>query len=702
MPDQDRHELLPEERSHSPAISSPLSNPPRHRPTYVRVPTTPLTEIRLSTDSNTDGEVVRTPRTSTSGHGLGIIDGSAAKAGHISLAYGPYTPPPAKSSAEQHTPDSSAPLISSSILSGSTRYGASPMGTPDFDSSYNAYKHAAKQSVASLSSSIQPSQYAASEAGLLPIRERYDDHGPHHNRNGQIRFKQKLGSCFSTLILLTACLSACLSGLLLVVALVGPRYGRMVHTRGAVTAANAAFITSLLAKAVEISFGTIVIAFLGQALGRRAFNLERPHGVTLAEISMRNWIMSPGTIVTNWSSVKYAGTTVLGIVSLLSALAALLYTSAATALVQPQLKLPDWSSQTLQGLVKTQFANVDYMMDNCKTPIQVSYDKDYAGSTCVDMEHAAMAYHNYFGYLNEWASMVANGNGSIELSERPKGYAVINDNTTVIAPWVEQSNVTALWDQYELLINNVSMAMPHPGVLQAAVDPLNANVIMQPDELDGLGNYHIRASVPSPVVHVLCVTVNESVLQPFVYQLWQNDTSHDNVTALNMTTWPSQLAYSDPFLGHTILHDIFGWGINSSSIGKNWPPVFPKLPSDYNTILNDTNSDLVYGRDSIYILGKGGDVDAYGNPNDQNYGLCQLKSSLTPYCSTQYNASQAGGTLEAVCEDPHDDLQYIRSMPTAPSGNASISRDWPEVAVQWALSKPRLFTICQQIADATI
>nr|POF07175.1 hypothetical protein CFP56_31799 [Quercus suber] len=231
------------------------------------------------------------------------------------------------------------------------------------------------------------------------------------------------------------------------------------------------------------------------------------------------------------------------------------------------------------------------------------------------------------------------------------------------------------------------MAMPHPGVLQAAVDPLNADIIMQPDELDGLGNYHIRASVPSPVVHVLCVTVNQSVLQPFVYELWENSTDHDNVTALNMTSWPSQLAYNDPFLGHTVLHDVFGWGLNSSSIGKNWPPVFPKLPHDYNTILNDTNSDLVYGRDSIYILGKGGEVDAYGNPNDENYALCQLKSSLTPYCSTQYNVSQAGGTLEAICEDPHDDLQYIRSMPTALSGNASISRDWPEVAVQWALSK---------------
>nr|POF07176.1 hypothetical protein CFP56_31800 [Quercus suber] len=456
MSGPERISLLPDERSHSPGLSPPSLNPPRHRPTYVRVASSTLTEARLSTDSNIEGDGARTPRTSIAGHGLGIIDGPANKASRLSLAYGPHTPPPVKPSTEQHTPDSSAPLIPSSVLSGSTRYSASPMGTPEFDTSYNASKHGAKQSVASLTSTIQPSQYAASESGLLPIRERFGDYESHRNCKSQVRFKQKLGSCFSTTILLTALLSACISGLLLVVALVGPRYGRIIHTKGAITAANAAFITSILAKAVEISFGTVVIAFLGQALGRRAFNPERPRGVTLAEISMRNWIMSPGTIVTNWSSVKYAGNTLLGIVSLLSALAALFYTSAATALVQPQLKMPGYMPETLQGMVKTQYANVQYMMDHCQTPIQLSYDKDFAGSTCVDLEHAAMAYHNYFGYINGWASLIDNGNGSAELANRPKGYAVINDNTTVVAPWVEQSNVTDLWDQYGLLINNVS------------------------------------------------------------------------------------------------------------------------------------------------------------------------------------------------------------------------------------------------------
>ena len=54
--------------------------------------------------------------------------------------------------------------------------------------------------------------------------------------------------------------------------------------------------------------------------------------------------MQPGTILTHWESVRYAGITVLGVVSLLAALVALMYGTAATALVQPQLKYPHWNN----------------------------------------------------------------------------------------------------------------------------------------------------------------------------------------------------------------------------------------------------------------------------------------------------------------------------------------------------------------------
>lgn len=370
-------------------------------------------------------------------------------------------------------------------------------------------------------------------------------------------------------------------------------------------------------------------------------------------------------MLTRWESVRYAGTTMLGLIALLGAAAAILYTSAATALVQPQLKYPGWQSMGMQGLVRTEFANPRYIGQNCKTPIAATYDPDY-DVTCVQLEHAAMGYHNYFGYLSSWTDVTNNGTGSSDPAQRPKGFALLNDNTTVTAPWIEKTNITELyWEHGQTIINNVSMAMPHPGVIQAALD--HKNNIMQPAELEGLGSYNIRASVPSSVVHVLCVTMNSTAVNSFV-------------TEVNRTE-PALPALDG---GSTAFDDIFHWGPAYGT--DQWPPLFSQLPEEYNTLFNDTTG-LAYGRDSVYVLGKGGSTDSEGNFDDNdNYALCQLKVSLSPNCSTQYNASASGGTLEAICEDPNDQLAYYRSLPVATSGNISVSKDWPNIASEWGLS----------------
>ncbi|KAI6853973.1 hypothetical protein KC323_g9054 [Hortaea werneckii] len=571
-------------------------------------------------------------------------------------------------------------------------------GSPESDTAYTGAKHLGKQSTTSLHSSFQPSLYAKSDTGLLSIRSRYDEWGPHESCRSRKHIKRKIGGCPSVTILVLAVFSTALSAIFLVIALLGPRYRRLVHTNGPLTPSSAAFLTSFLAKMIELSYITVLVAFIGQALARRALKQEQARGVTLAELSMRGWVQQPGTLFTQWESVRYAGVSILGLISLLGAINGMLYTSAATALVQPQLKWPDWEQRDMKGLVRTKFANPDFIQEACKTPIQEGYDVDYRGSTCIQLEHAAMGmefvdririyiktdrmagYHNYFGYLSTWTDLIQNGTGAHNPTSRPKGFALLNDNTTISAPWVEQANVTQLYEDTGYVVNNVSMALPHPSVIGAA---LGDKSIMQPAELGGLGSYHIRASVVSPVVHVLCVTMDEKMLTPFVYEKW------DNVTIpVDTGSWPTQLAYTDPYLGGTDFDDIFQWGPNYGLY--KYPPVFSKLPIDYNTIMNDTNG-MPYGRDSIYILGKGGDVDSNGNPtNKDNYALCQLKVSQTPYCSTHYNASANGGTLEAICTDPTepspDPLQYIKSSPAAPSGNDTLVPDWVNIASEWGRS----------------
>lgn len=155
--------------------------------------------------------------------------------------------------------------------------------------------------------------------------------------------------------------------------------------------------------------------------------------------------------------------------------------------------------------------------------------------------------------------------------------------------------------------------------------------------------------------------MNKDELKPLVYDLWDG-------TNLDISTWGSPSSPQAGSIGpelmnnKTVVDDIFGWG---PEYGQ-YPPVFAKLPIEYNTILNNTGP---YTRNSMYLLGTGG-------PADSDYFVCGLTGFLTPFCSTRYNVSSSGATLEALCNQPGDSMQYIKSVTNATSGNATISHDW--------------------------
>lgn len=147
---------------------------------------------------------------------------------------------------------------------------------------------------------------------------------------------------------------------------------------------------------------------------------------------------------------------------------------------------------------------------------------------------------------------------------------MLNDNTTVTAPWISQEygNMTRLYETHGHIVVNVSMAMPHSGVVDAAFDPYNN--IIQPKDLDGQGIYRIRASVPSPVVHVTCAMLSKDDLRPVVAALSNHSLPEGMVVP--------ELNISDPYRGGTSLDNIFGWG---PSYGESrWPPVYETLPRD--------------------------------------------------------------------------------------------------------------------------
>lgn len=122
------------------------------------------------------------------------------------------------------------------------------------------------------------------------------------------------------------------SGLFLAIAIRGPEWP-MIRTNGSLTPSNASLLTAALAKTIELSFGATIIAFLGQVLSRRSLSVRGSgKGITLAEMSMRNWIGSPGYMISNFETVRYSLFTILGIMSFTAAVVSTLYTSASDAL----------------------------------------------------------------------------------------------------------------------------------------------------------------------------------------------------------------------------------------------------------------------------------------------------------------------------------------------------------------------------------
>ena len=332
------------------------------------------------------------------------------------------------------------------------------------------------------------------------------------------------------------------------------------------------------------------------------------------------------------------------------------------AIVQPQLKFGPWQDKVVQGEVKTSFANPDYAASQCSTPIRPVDDPQFAGTTCLQIEHAAKSYHNYHHYMTRWSELARNGNGTQDLKIRPLGTGLIDENTTVTGSWIEFVDVAAASKKAGRIINNVTIAMPHVGLVKAARDPRNG--IMQPEDLDGLGLYSIQASLPSPVVHVLCANMEREELAPIIYEAWPRLPG-----PVNMSSWPQQVDFKDLDSGHikTTVDDLFHWGEQYDQK----PPLFPKYPIEFNTILNNTSR---HSRDAFYLLGRGGES------HRDRYVLCSLRGGQTSSCSSRYNASRIGGTLESLCEHPDDGLAYIHSKPNATSGTTTISLDWLQIA----------------------
>ncbi|CBX98555.1 hypothetical protein LEMA_P077940.1 [Plenodomus lingam JN3] len=236
---------------------------------------------------------------------------------------------------------------------------------------------------------------------------------------------------------------------------------------------------------------------------------------------------------------------------------------------------------------------------------------------------------------------------SDQLGERLPVFAALDDNIPVTTTWIDRVDMKAESDKAGRIVNNITIAVPHRGVPAAARHPQNN--LLQPEDLQGGGgSYTVRASVASFALNVLCVNAKREELEPIVYETWPNAVKMEN-TSMAVNYWPIQ-AFPDGTNANnmTVLDGVFGWR-NEDEENTQARPVFLKFPKDANTLANHTSTGP---RPAAYLLGKAPDATT----ND--YFLCSMKTSITTTCTTRYNASSQGQSLEALCENDgkwHDD-----------------------------------------------
>jgi hypothetical protein len=495
----------------------------------------------------------------------------------------------------------------------------------------------------------------------------------------------------ATIIFLCS-VSTLLAALFATLALKGQRYGSFIGNEfdSKMTISTAILWTSVFAKIIELTFVTGFVAFLGQVFSRRAFKQSSGRGVTLSEMTMWRWVVQPGTLFTQSEIARYAGFSFLGVLTLYSTVLSTLYVTAATALVQPIPKESEWHSKVVAGSVSNDFASLKHIQNSCKLPIAPGNDDTYLSTTCMQISHAARSMYNEQSFLATWSEFLDSGNDTTNQEQRPAVVGLQYENSTVVPQWINIINTTEVSNLHQRVINNVTLALPHIGVVDAIHNQRNR--MPRSESSNSIGPYSLWASVPSPMINVLCVHMTDKELEPIVFSSWpQNKTfnASDWFTTGNITTWKP--AHTPPIIdlatttNKTLVDEIFGWHKEDSETMLDYPPVFPLLPKPFNTVLNHTSFAL--GRSAIYVLGQGaaGPDESYKGPDMRGqYPVCRIQAGITPDCSTRYSVSVAGSKVEVLCGDRAGDMAYLKTNTSA--STIQSHPNWRDLGADWSSS----------------
>ncbi|KAF3314470.1 hypothetical protein TWF173_004813 [Orbilia oligospora] len=440
--------------------------------------------------------------------------------------------------------------------------------------------------------------------------------------------KRPKADWLSIIILLLCIYSTIGSIFFFVIAVARPRYGKRIATTAGLKPQDAQLVSAIIAKTIELSFVSVFVSFLGQVLSRRAL-MTGSKGVNIAELSMRSWVTQPGTLLTHTSSVKFAGLTFLGALSLTATVFASFYTTAADTLVSPKLAWGSFEAKNFTGLASSSYANGTHRILGCETsisdeedPIGASYLTPLSRATCDSILSAGRGYRD----LSDWNAAWAEGRGRSYPNplKRPTAPSSL-DLVNYAGAWIQVTGENG--------VNRAILAMPHPGIVAATRDP-QLNDILQPDEIgSGYGSFIVKAAVPNPIVDVTCAPVDPDRVEWYLAQSDEKDYRRNGT--------------SDP-----LIQQVFSFN-NTATYHFNtttqlFPdtdgfaaPRFKRAPIALNTVINSAVGDP-----SVYFLIRSPNVA----PRVGGYTLCGMKSFVTPNCSSEFQAFESGGNMTANCD----------------------------------------------------
>lgn len=83
--------------------------------------------------------------------------------------------------------------------------------------------------------------------------------------------------------------------------------------------------------------------------------------------------------------------------------------------------------------------------------------------------------------MSNWTNITTQNVNSPLLEQRPSVPAILYDNTTVSGSWIDVQDMGSASRKSGRIINNVTLAFPHSGIVAASQDAKNG--ILQPSDL---------------------------------------------------------------------------------------------------------------------------------------------------------------------------------------------------------------------------